>query len=291
MNQAVIHPQTALGRVRLNIVDLEKSIAFYREVVGLTLLKRSEGAAVLGVPPGVPLVELEEGATGSLPKRAYAGLYHFAILLPDRVRLGEALRRLIEHDIPFGQADHLVSEALYIHDPDGNGIEIYADRPRDQWTWNERGEVAMSTDPLDLEGLLRASVGRKGQQMPEGTTMGHVHLHVSDLGASRSFYHGILGFGVTARYGPQALFVSAGGYHHHLGLNTWAGAGAPLPPENAPGLRFFTVVPPDAQAYGDVLRRLEEAGCRVERHAEEAFALDPSGIRIRFRLPEAEAVV
>lgn len=162
-----------------------------------------------------------------MPERSVSGLYHFAILVPDRTALGLALRNLIKYRIPVGQGDHLVSEALYLNDPDQNGIEIYADRPRDTWRRDESGEYIMSTDPVDVDGLLAISEGAEWRGLPPATRIGHVHFHVGDLREAERFYCQILGFEITAHYGGAALFVSAGGYHHHIGLNTWAGVGAP----------------------------------------------------------------
>jgi catechol 2,3-dioxygenase len=194
------------------------------------------------------LIELHE-RKGAIPKpRRTTGLYHFAILVPSRAALGRSLRRLAEMRWPIsGAADHLVSEALYLDDPDGLGIEIYRDRPRDTWRVVD-GELAMATDPLDVQDVA----DEPGAEMPwtgleAGTVMGHVHLHVPHLDTAETFYCGRIGFDPIVRRYPGALFVAAGGYHHHLGLNVWAGIGAPPPPENAVGLRSFTIESADVQ--------------------------------------------
>ena len=216
-----------IGRVRLRVSEVARSTLFYERVVGLTVLERSETSALLGTGD-VVLVELHAGATTPLPAR-HLGLYHFAILVPDRAALGNSLRRLLELGVNPGAADHLVSEALYISDPDGLGIEIYRDRPRSEWRTNGK-QLAMASDPLDFNGVLSASSDPTAQ-MPAGTTIGHVHLHVADLETARAFYHEKLGLDVMVWSYPGALFLSAGGYHHHLGLNTWAGPSA-LPPDS-----------------------------------------------------------
>ncbi|MBA3533364.1 MAG: VOC family protein [Ardenticatenales bacterium] len=250
-----IHPDTALGPVALQVASLERAISFYQEALGFQLIKRNEARALLGAA-NIPLLVLRE-RRGSAPVPVEAtGLYHFAILVPSQAELGHALRRLIEARVPIGQGDHLVSEALYLSDPDGNGIEIYRDRPRETWSWRN-GQVAMATDPVDLEGLLRAAQqeGKVSAGLPEGTVIGHVHLKVGDIPKAKAFYHGILGFDVVAEM-PSALFVSAGGYHHHLGLNSWHSRNRPPAPADAAGLRAFTITVPD-EALADVAQRLE----------------------------------
>jgi catechol 2,3-dioxygenase len=203
------------------------------------------------------------------------GLYHFAILVPSRAHLARALRRLVDARTRLqGAADHGVSEAIYLADPDGNGIEIYRDRPRPEWPMTD-GQLHMGVDPLDLEALLDESDDRSSALGP-GTVVGHVHLHVADLAAARRFYVDVLGFAVMQRYGPSALFVSAGGYHHHIGLNTWAGVGAPPPPPGAVGLRHFVVSLPNASALEEVGARLREAAIPVETDGETILTKDPS---------------
>jgi catechol 2,3-dioxygenase len=216
---------------------------------------------------------------GARPKPARAtGLYHFAILTPTRLALARSLRRLAEAQWPLsGASDHLVSEALYLDDPDGNGIEVYRDRPRDEWP-RVGGKIRMATDPLDFDGVI-AELERDDQPwdglQPE-TTIGHVHLHVADLRAAEAFYHGVLGFDIITNYGGSALFVSAGGYHHHLGLNTWAGVGAPPAPPDAAGLRRFAIALPDADALETVAARVRAAGIAAEQTEAGLTLRDPS---------------
>ncbi|NMO96106.1 VOC family protein [Paenibacillus lemnae] len=286
---AVLHPSTRLGEVSLRIRDLDTSVAFYTEVVGLKLLKQEGNVAQLSADGTTPLVILEavEGLQVQ-PERSAAGLYHFAILVPDRSTLGLVVRNLSKHRIAVGQGDHLVSEALYISDPDNNGIEIYADRPRETWKWSDNGEVQMATDPVDVDGLLAASQNLEWRGLPAETVIGHVHFHVSDLVQARHFYCDILGFEITAHYGGAALFIAAGQYHHHIGLNTWAGLGVPNTPADAAGMNDFTVIMPDTAELFKVIERVQAFGLPLEKRDGTVYVTDPSGIRVR--LVEASAV-
>lgn len=235
-----------IGQVSLTVRDLDRSLLFYREVLGFAESRRSGRVLTLAAEGGRTVLELHERTTAIPKPRRSAGLYHFAILVPSRAALGRSLRRLADNHWPIsGAADHLVSEALYLEDPDGLGIEIYRDRPRDTWRHSAVGELAMASDPLDLPSLYE----EPGAESPwigldAGTVIGHVHLQTSHLDAAEAFYCGRVGFAPVVRSYPGALFVAAGAYHHHLGLNTWAGIGAPPPPENAVGLRAFTIESP-----------------------------------------------
>src|SRR5262245_59524030 len=209
--------QARIGRVRLQVSDLTRSLAYYTDVLGFTVSMREGDIAVLATTDAVPLVELQERkGSRPVPRHGRLGLYHFAILLPDRQALGRFLAHLAEVGAYAASADHLVSEAIYLTDPDGLGIEVYADRPRAQWEINGR-EIAMATEPLDLRGLVRAGGGERWAGMPPGTTIGHVHFHVATLSEAEAFYHSALGFHKVVWSYPGALFLSAGGYHHHVG--------------------------------------------------------------------------
>jgi catechol 2,3-dioxygenase len=242
-------PDTQIGHVSLTVRDLARSLPFYRDVLGFVELPahttQQLGAAPVRLGPagGRVLIELHERKDAIPKPRRTSGLYHFAILVPSRAALGRSLRRLGETRWPIsGAADHLVSEALYLDDPDGLGIEIYRDRPRDTWRISGSGELAMASDPLDLDAIQREpGAAAPWSGLDAATVIGHVHLHVPHLATAEAFYCGRIGFEPTVRSYPGALFVAAGGYHHHLGLNTWNGAGAPPPPENAVGLRGFTI--------------------------------------------------
>ena len=216
-----------LGEVRLQIADLARSLDYYQRVLGMRVLERDRTTATLGAhDDSTPLVRLHERpGVAPVPQRGLVGLYHFAILLPDRAALGRFVQHLAEIGARAGASDHLVSEALYLRDPDGLGIEVYADRPRSEWRAVDR-QITMATEPLDLADVVAAAKGEKWTGMPRGTRMGHVHLHVGDIERASAFYHAALGLDRMVWSYPGALFLAAGGYHHHLGLNTWAGANA-----------------------------------------------------------------
>lgn len=278
-----IDSRTAIGTVRLRVSDLQRSVAFYQTIVGLQLLAQDAQSASLGVPgSGKPLLKLREIPEAQpRSRRSSAGLYHFAILLPDRRSLGLALRRLVEVGIHVGQADHLVSEALYIADPDNNGIEIYRDRPRSEWQWDGNGHVRMPVDPIDWEGLLAEAGDAEWKGLPAGTTMGHIHLHVTELPTTEHFYVDVLGFNVVAHMADSAMFISAGGYHHHIGLNVWAGVGAQLAPENTPGLDDYEIVLPTEEVQMAIFARLQAASVPLRTERGAIIVHDPSGIAIR----------
>ncbi|HEU5423645.1 MAG TPA: VOC family protein [Nitrolancea sp.] len=289
-----IDPGTMVGLPALTVSDLERSLAYYTEAIGFELLRRGEGEAVLGAA-GQPLLELvEQPGAQPWPRggRSYTGLYHFAILLPTRADLGRWLRHWLELGLPFGQGDHLVSEALYLEDPDMHGIEVYRDRPREEWTW-EDGQVRMAVDPVDLRGLLAEAerAGEPWRGLPPGTRVGHIHLQVGDIRQAADFYHGILGFDIVAHM-PSALFVSAGGYHHHLGLNTWHSLHAGPAPADSVRLRSFTVELPSEEARQAVVRRLDSAGIPHQRLGTAVAVEDPWQNTILLRVgptPLAEA--
>jgi catechol 2,3-dioxygenase len=274
-----------MGAVRLTVRDLQRSREFYETALGLRASEQDDDTLALGVADQAPLVELRgDGSAAPLDRRA-TGLYHLAILVPTRRDLAFALARVAEARWPLdGASDHLVSEALYLSDPDGNGIEIYRDRPREEWR-RVNGTIAMDTLPLDLENLLGELRDATELQAlaPAGTQIGHVHLQVSDLADAERFYSGVLGFEVTVRGYPGALFVSAGGYHHHLGLNTWHSLRAGPPASGAAGLRNFEVELPSREELGRVLERVRSAGIEIEDQAGGSLIRDPSGNGILLR--------
>ena len=277
-------PESArIGRVTLQVADLARSLAYYERVLGFRVLQRGAGRATLGAQAGdQPLIELRERPGASpMPRRGRLGLYHYAILLPERAHLGRLLRHLAEQGERAGMSDHLVSEALYLSDPDGLGIEVYADRPRDSWRRNGR-ELAMSTDPLDVEDLLRAGGAERWSGMPAGTVIGHVHLYVADLDQAAAFYHEGLGLDKIVWSYPGALFLSAGGYHHHLGTNTWAKGAQPATDTDARLLEWEVLVPTAADAAA-ALKSVANAGVAVEREVDGGRARDPWGTPVRVR--------
>ena len=271
-------PETHIGAVHLSVTNLTGTSAFYRDVLGFRGGER-DGAMRLSASGEPPHDLVLHPAPAGAARLRTAGLYHVAILLPSRAHLAQGLRRLIDAGAPIeGASDHAVSEAVYLHDPEGNGIEIYADRSRDRWPVRG-GSLEMTTKALDLEDLFRSGTGR-WQGMPPGTRIGHIHLRVNDLARAEEFYAGILGFEVMLRGYPGALFLAAGGYHHHIGLNTWAGVLPPVDPAG-PGLRYFTVQVPDAQAREAAVSRARAAG--VDRKPADAGGIllhDPDGIAV-----------
>ncbi|MGZ4193574.1 MAG: VOC family protein [Solirubrobacteraceae bacterium] len=271
---------TSLGAVSLTVSDLVRSRAFYETGLGLHVRELDDGGLAFGLPDGADLVRLYGDASASALDRRATGLYHLAILYPSRLDLAHALARLAQVRWSLdGVADHLVSEALYLSDPDGNGIELYRDRPRDEWSYAD-GQLQMATLPLDLQSLAdELSVARVPQtQVPAGTTIGHVHLQVADIAQAEAFYHGVLGFDVTTRGYPGALFVSAGGYHHHLGLNTWHSAGSGPAAPGSVGLRSYEIVLPARDELRRVLDRVQDAGLAPESESDgSATVRDPSG--------------
>lgn len=267
---------TRLARTALRVSDLDETIEFYRTVVGLSTLDRRDATATLGVD-GTALLELErdENASPRTPERA--GLFHNAFRVPSRAALGAALDRIRERWTLDGASDHRVSEALYLSDPEDNGVEIYWDRPRDRWPRTDDGGVRMPTLPLDTDDLVAQSDG--AADAPPGTTLGHVHLEVTSISAARRFYVDGMGFDVTMDAGA-ALFLAAGGYHHHVGLNAWNGRSEPAAGR---GLAWFEVVVPDRAAVEAVRRRLADAGVDVTDRDRGVEFADPDGIGIRLR--------
>jgi catechol 2,3-dioxygenase len=269
---------TRVGRVELQVSDLERSVAYYQRVLGLQVISRSDDGADLGpVGETTPLLRLHERRGAQrVPSRGRIGLYHFAILLPDRSSLGRFVAHLAELGERAGAADHLVSEALYLHDPDGLGIEVYADRPRHTWQ-AEEGELRMATLPLDVAGLVAAGGSERWTGMPTGTKMGHVHLHVGDLESASDFYHAALGLDKMVWSYTGALFLAAGGYHHHLGLNVWAGPDAIAAREDEARLLAWQLLLPDEESAAAARRSLESSGFATRDAENGWFSGDPWG--------------
>jgi catechol 2,3-dioxygenase len=275
--KAEIAAETSMGAVHLTVSDLARSLDYYRRAIGLEALRRENGTAAVGTAERDLLVLTEE--PGARPSRGHTGLYHFALLVPERVDLAGWLAHAANDRIPLtGLSDHFVSEAIYLDDPDGHGIEIYWDRPREVW----EGQVfeRMTTLPLDVDSLLGelpAEGAAQFDRLPAGTTMGHVHLKVASVPETIAFYRDALGFGLMAALGPQAAFLSAGGYHHHLGANTWESAGAGPPPDGSAALRHASIVLPDDAETSRVLDRASDAGFEPEASEAGPIVRDPSG--------------
>ena len=273
---------TRLGPVKLQISDLERSVSYYREVLGLRALERSEGRALLGPFGGEPIIELiERKGVRRVPRRGLLGLYHFAILLPDRKSLARFLKHLVGRGERPGMSDHFVSEAIYLQDPDNLGIEVYADRPRSEWKLSGR-ELAMTSMPLDVESLLPEAGDEPWTDAPPGTRIGHVHLHVGDIDRGVDFYHTALGLDKIVWSYPGAMFFSAGGYHHHLGTNTWAQE-APSASEEDARLIEWRIVVPASTDVDKVAKSLATSGVKVQREGTDAVVKDPWGTQLRVR--------
>ncbi|PLT35599.1 VOC family protein [Bacillus sp. V5-8f] len=278
-------PYTYVKHVDLKVADLDRSITFYKEIIGLRILQQSEKKAALTADGKTTLITIEqpENVTPVQPNRT--GLYHLALLVPNRVDLSVVLRHLLETRYPLqGASDHLVSEAIYLADPDGNGIEIYRDRPSDEWEW-DGSEVVMTTEPLQGQDLLAEGLGKEWNGLPSGTIMGHIHLQVSDLDLAEQFYCRGLGFDlVNSKYGQSARFVSSGGYHHHIGLNTWHSKGAQAAEPNSVGLKSFSVVLPTEEARSTAINQLRALGAQVTEENNEVFTKDPAGNLIQLEV-------
>ncbi|MFC7098466.1 VOC family protein [Halobaculum marinum] len=273
-------PAARIGAVTLAVSDLDRVLAFYRDVVGLRVRERDDDRAVLGTPVTDLLVLVHDPDAPPRPSDA-AGLFHTAFLFPSRAALGDALARAREAGARItGASDHRVSEALYLRDPEGNGVELYRDRPREAWPETD-DRVEMDTLPLDVESLLTDRAGEfdaAGDPAPDDTTVGHVHLEVTDLEAAEAFYVDALGFDVRQRWEAEALFVAAGGYHHHIGLNTWNRRSSPA---SGRGLREFEVVVSDETALDAVRSDLADAGVAFRADGDALVASAPDGVAVR----------
>jgi catechol 2,3-dioxygenase len=282
---------TRLGRVRLQIADLDRSVAWYRRVMGLELRDARGNRAVLGAGAlPEPLIELRElPGAAPVPERGRLGLYHAALRLPDRRSLANFVQHALAAGVELGASDHLVSEAIYLRDPDGHGLEVYVDRPQEGWKGRDTPqgrELVMVTEPLDMDGLVAIAAEVPWSGIAGDTVVGHVHLHVGNLEQARDFYHRGLGMDLVVWSYPGALFFSAGGYHHHVGLNVWSGPEAvPAPADEARLVSWTLIVPAesDLEALAD---RLEAAGYPVTR-AEPGYyrAADPWGTQVVMRTP------
>lgn len=276
-----------LGSLRLQVSDLQRSIEYYTKTIGLRLHRKHAALAVLGTSSHEePLVELvEKPGVAPVPPRGRLGLYHFALLLPDRPSLARFALHLANRGERVGTADHLVSESFYLQDPDGLGVEVYADRPRSSWP-SSGGELRMDTLPLDVNDLVTEAGEEGWDGVPVATSVGHVHLHVSDLDQAARFYATGLGFEPTVSSFPGALFLSAGGYHHHLGLNTWAGGQEPAGGGDARLLEWRLRVPEEEHARA-AARSLESRGYEVSLEGDSWTARDPWGVGVVIEVDRA----
>jgi catechol 2,3-dioxygenase len=277
-------PATHVGGVHLQVSDLPQSVAYYEHVLGLRVHSATSSTVALGSHDSAPLVWLQTSNGVKPARRGALGLFHFAILLPEREALGKFAAHLSRTRVLVGMADHSVSEALYLWDPDGLGIEVYADRPRSAWRQRDR-ELVMTTDPLDISNVIKAGGNRPWEEMPSGTKIGHVHLHVGNLDEGERFYHAALGLDKTVWTYPGALFMAVGGYHHHLGTNTWSPG--PRAKDDEARLLDWELVVPSAEVVSEAASSMRNAGYGVERTDDGSTAVDPWGTRVHI-IPAAE---
>ena len=277
-----IHEKTHPGKVTLKVNDLQNEINFYVNTIGLTLFLSEENRATLGVGDRV-LVELKQVKNGqkSINK---TGLYHMAFLLPERKDLGNVLYHLLSIDAPIiGAADHGYSEALYLEDPEGNGIEIYRDKPRKQWDIREDGEIVGVTLEMDAQSVI-SEADTKTNRLPIGTVMGHVHLKVANLEKTESFYTDVLGISLKNNFGRQAKFFAAGNYHHHIGTNVWQSKDGETIQENDLGLESITLLIPDEDNFIQVKNHIKKTQNLISETNELFSVREPNGLMVHFQL-------
>lgn len=276
-----INEMMRLGEVVLNVGHLEEMAGFYQEVIGLTLLEKNERVVRLGVSrSNEALLVLRKIDNAVVPEVPRIGLFHTAFLLPTRENLADVLVHLIKSGYPIdGAGDHAYSEALYLHDIEGNGIEIYADRAKTDWMRDAEGNLPMVTEEVDVDGLLKIATGEAFTGMAVGTKIGHVHLQVSDVDKAEQFYRRALGLNLTTAI-PSARFFAAGDYHHHIGTNMWAGRNLQNRQEQEVGLAWFTIITPDKEV---ISKQLEEQGYQVNRFEKTISVVDSNGIMIHFK--------
>ena len=284
-----VKPNMYISHVQLKVSNLERSIQYYEQIIGFKTLRKEDGVAYLSADGKTSLLSLTE-VQNALPLRdGYTGLYHFALLLPTLKDLGNIVQHFVNNNVRIGASDHHVSQALYLNDPDGNGIEIYVDRDNSNWQWDSRNNVHMTTTHLDFNPILAAADGN-WNGLPAQTVMGHIHLSIKNIAESEAFYTNLLDYETVLHYGAQALFVSTGHYHHHIGFNTWHSQSGQPAPENAVGLKCYTIVLKDDAYATDVKDKLEASGYVTEPYTnaplyggKQAFSVvDPNGIRILF---------
>lgn len=275
-------PNLFIQNVTLKVSNLSRSIDFYTEIIGFRVLQQEEGRVTLTADGQHALITLVEVPNAQFVRGA-TGLYHFALLLPSRKDLGNLIQHFIQKNVQIGAGDHDVSEALYLSDPDGNGIEMYIDRPADTWKWDSNGQVYMTTDPVQFQSVLREADGT-WSGLPIDTVMGHIHLSVRNLQQSEDFYTSLLDYAVVSRYGGQALFISTGGYHHHIGLNTWHSEGAEALPKDAVGIQSYTVQLPDQDYAVNLKKRFVEQNMEIKEQENIFSIIEPNGIEAKFTI-------
>ncbi len=267
---------TRLGEVHLNISNLSKSLDFYQQSLGLQVNRQEGKTAYLGAG-GKDFLVLTEISDAAVPHRN-TGLYHFALLLPTRLALGQFIQNLVDTQTQVqGMVDHIVSEAIYLPDPDGNGIEVYRDKPEDQWQYEPNGDIRMANLPLDIDGIMaELKEGEQWEKLSDGSVLGHMHLHVRQIPEGIDFYKDIIGLDLMMEWGQTAAFLSSGGYHHHLGINTWNGVGASPPPPKSIGLDHFSVILPSSLEIQKIVSRADQANITIEERGDGLLLRDPS---------------
>ena len=271
-------PNTYVTNVEIKVSDLQRSLTYYQEVIGFKVLQQESHKATFTADGKTALLTIVQPETVEEKTRFTTGLYHFALLLPSRRDLANVISHFHKNGVYFGASDHDVSEALYLSDPDKNGIEIYADRPEDKWTWHSN-QVHMVTEPLNIQSIL-AEGNDTWSGLPTGTVMGHIHLSVSNLTEAEEFYTKGLGFDIVTRYGTQALFISTGCYHHHIGLNTWYSENAPKLGEHQVGLKTFSLRLDNEQQVATMKENLRAIDAPVTDIAGGFQTEDPAGNKI-----------
>lgn len=273
-------PNRYVSHVSIKVLDFDRSLKFYTEVIGFQVLSQEGQTATLTADGKTGILTIEQPVNAIPKPRRALGIYHFALLFSKRSDLANMVFQLVRYNVEIGAGDHKVSEAIYIVDPDGNEIEIAYDNDPSEWNWNH-GEVEMTVEAVDFNSLLA-----EGDQqapwtgLPKDTIMGHIHLYVGDLEETKQFYIDGLGYEVVNNYGGQALFISTGNYHHHIALNTWMGRRAPILPENSVGLKSYTIVLEDEETRQQVIKQLEAIGASVTEENGSVVTYDPAKNRI-----------
>lgn len=277
------NPVTFVTQVELKVSDLTQSTRFYTEVLGLNIKEQTSNSVSFTTNGQDVLLTITQPKTINKKQEPRTGLYHFALLLPKRADLSQVVRHFINLGVRFGGGDHLVSEAIYLNDPEGNGIEIYVDRDASVWQWSN-GEVTMTTDPVDFDDLLKESVEPVWNGLPKETVMGHIHLQVNDLAKNKEFYVDGLGFDVVSRYGREELFLSDSNYHHHIALNTWSGTRIKYAEKMETGIESYSIVFPNEEKRQEVVTSLRELRIPVMEDEYDLIVFDPSNIKIKLML-------
>ncbi|WP_130807479.1 VOC family protein [Senegalia massiliensis] len=271
-------------QIELKVEDLKRSLDFYKNIMGFKVLEEKEKELILTIDGSTPIINLRQpkDVIKKIPKRT--GLYHFAILLPNRLQLGSFLKNIKEKNYPIlGGANHEVSEAIYLQDPDDNGIEIYSDIDSSKWIWEDK-KVQMSNRLLDYEDLLSQSENSRWIGMPEDAIIGHIHLHVDNLEKAKDFYVNGLGFDVVMEMGKSALFLSSGGYHHHVGLNIWNGTDVGPLPQNSVGMEYYTIKLPNKDMRKETINRLKKLNYKIIEKGKKVYTKDTSGNSIKLEV-------